>query len=199
MPAPRSTRSRPYVIGLPPGERPGRLRVQSPDAPCPRRSTPPWMLHARPWTPGYARWSPGTSIPETGCPSGSSARAKLGWDPRREIRGYDDLDRFGFFEDEWLRGGPVRRWVPKGYAGQADLRLRDRRQHGRAEVADQHRRLPHRLRDVQRHAAGRRLSEGRGLAVDRPQRAAPSAPRRRAPGAVSAAASASWSTSTRAG
>ena len=26
-------------------------------------------------------------------------------------------NKFGFFEDEWLRGGPVRRWVPKGYAG----------------------------------------------------------------------------------
>jgi len=28
--------------------------------------------------------------------------------PRREIRGYEDLSRFGSFEDEWLRGGPVR-------------------------------------------------------------------------------------------
>ena len=43
--------------------------------------------------------------------------AKLDWDPRTEIRGYADLDRLGFFQDEWLRGGPVRRWVPKAYAG----------------------------------------------------------------------------------
>jgi hypothetical protein len=36
--------------------------------------------------------------------------------PRKEIQSYDDLSRFGSFQDEWLRGGPVRRWVPKGYA-----------------------------------------------------------------------------------
>jgi len=53
--------------------------------------------------------------PETGCPFWLDyAREKLGWDPRREIRSYDDLDRFPFFEDDWLRGGPVRRWAPKG-------------------------------------------------------------------------------------
>ena len=56
----------------------------------------------------------GTSIPETGALSGSSAPGRLGFDPREEVRGYDDLDRFGVFQDEWLRGGPVRRWVPKG-------------------------------------------------------------------------------------
>ena len=31
---------------------------------------------------------------------------------------YGDLDKFGFFQDEWLRGGPVRRWVPKAFADQ---------------------------------------------------------------------------------
>lgn len=53
---------------------------------------------------------------ETGTPFWLDFAAKLDWDPRREIRTYDDLDRFGFFQDEWLRGGPVRRWVPKAYA-----------------------------------------------------------------------------------
>ncbi|MBI3694352.1 MAG: hypothetical protein HY238_05880 [Acidobacteria bacterium] len=55
--------------------------------------------------------------PETGCPFWLDYAKTLGWDPRRAIRTYDDLDRFGSFEDEWLRGGPVSRWVPKGYAG----------------------------------------------------------------------------------
>jgi hypothetical protein len=55
--------------------------------------------------------------PETGCPFWLDYAKKLNWDPRREVQGYDDLDRFGSFQDEWLRGGPVRRWVPKGYAG----------------------------------------------------------------------------------
>ena len=30
-----------------------------------------------------------------------------------EVKGYDDIKKFPLFEDEWLRGGPVRRWVPK--------------------------------------------------------------------------------------
>jgi hypothetical protein len=56
--------------------------------------------------------------PATGCPFWLEYASRLNWDPRREIRGYQDLDRFGFFQDEWLRGGPVRRWVPKAYADQ---------------------------------------------------------------------------------
>src|ERR1041384_8195558 len=54
--------------------------------------------------------------PETGCPFWLDFAKNLSWDARKEIRTYDDLSRFGFFQDEWLRGGPVRRWVPKGYA-----------------------------------------------------------------------------------
>ena len=53
---------------------------------------------------------------ETGCPFWLEYAKKLDWDPLREIREYNDLARFGFFQDEWLRGGPVRRWVPKAYA-----------------------------------------------------------------------------------
>lgn len=55
--------------------------------------------------------------PETGCPFWLEFAAKLSFDPRKEIHGYDDLKKLGHFEDEWLRGGPVRRWVPKGLAG----------------------------------------------------------------------------------
>jgi phenylacetate-coenzyme A ligase PaaK-like adenylate-forming protein len=55
--------------------------------------------------------------PASGCPFWLGYAAKLGWDPRREIHGFDDLGRLGPFEDEWLRGGPVERWVPRGLAG----------------------------------------------------------------------------------
>ena len=55
--------------------------------------------------------------PATGCPFWIEYAKKLGWDPRREIRGSDDLKRLGWFQDEWLRGGPVQRWVPRGLAG----------------------------------------------------------------------------------
>ncbi len=53
----------------------------------------------------------------TGCPFWLDYAAKLGWDPRREIHCFEDLHKFPPFEDEWLRGGPVRRWIPKGLAG----------------------------------------------------------------------------------
>ena len=55
--------------------------------------------------------------PATGCPFWIDFAKKLDWDPRREIHGFGDLKRFGLFEDEWLRGGPVERWVPRGLAG----------------------------------------------------------------------------------
>ena len=54
--------------------------------------------------------------PETGCPFWLAYAETLDFDPREEIAGYADLKRLGHFQDEWLRGGPVRRWVPKAYA-----------------------------------------------------------------------------------
>jgi phenylacetate-coenzyme A ligase PaaK-like adenylate-forming protein len=54
--------------------------------------------------------------PDTGTPFWLEFAKNLDWDPRKEIQRYEDLDRLGFFQDEWLRGGPVRRWVPKAYA-----------------------------------------------------------------------------------
>jgi phenylacetate-coenzyme A ligase PaaK-like adenylate-forming protein len=53
--------------------------------------------------------------PETGTPFWLERAKSLGFDPRKEVKGLDDLKKFGLFEDEWLRGGPVRRWVPKAY------------------------------------------------------------------------------------
>jgi phenylacetate-coenzyme A ligase PaaK-like adenylate-forming protein len=55
--------------------------------------------------------------PATGAPFWIDYAAKLGWDPRQEIQTFADLKRLGPFEDEWLRGGPVQRWVPRGLAG----------------------------------------------------------------------------------
>src|SRR6476659_7001765 len=55
--------------------------------------------------------------PATGCPFWLDFAAKADWDPRREVHTFADLKRFGSFEDEWLRGGPVQRWIPKGLAG----------------------------------------------------------------------------------
>ena len=54
--------------------------------------------------------------PETGCQFWLEWSEKAGWKPRKEVRSFDDLRKFPHFEDEWLRGGPVRRWVPRGLA-----------------------------------------------------------------------------------
>ncbi len=68
--------------------------------------------------PTFVKSSPGTSTPPPAVPSGSSSPASSDGIPRKEIRAFADLSRLGSFQDEWLRGGPVQRWVPKGLAGQ---------------------------------------------------------------------------------
>ena len=54
--------------------------------------------------------------PQTGSPFWLEKAAGFGFDPRKEVQGFADLKKFPLFEDEWLRGGPVRRWVPQAYA-----------------------------------------------------------------------------------
>jgi phenylacetate-coenzyme A ligase PaaK-like adenylate-forming protein len=54
--------------------------------------------------------------PATGCPFWLDYAEKLDWNPREAIRSFDDLKRFEPFQDDWLRGGPIRRWVPKALA-----------------------------------------------------------------------------------
>ena len=53
---------------------------------------------------------------ETGSPFWLEKKAELNFDPLTDVKSFDDLKKFPHFEDEWLRGGPVRRWVPKGHA-----------------------------------------------------------------------------------
>jgi phenylacetate-coenzyme A ligase PaaK-like adenylate-forming protein len=54
--------------------------------------------------------------PETGSPYWLEKAGTFDFDPRKDVQTYEDLDKFPFFQDEDLRGGPVRRWVPKGLA-----------------------------------------------------------------------------------
>jgi phenylacetate-coenzyme A ligase PaaK-like adenylate-forming protein len=57
--------------------------------------------------------------PQTGSPfwveaaQGKNPLLKLDFDPRNAVKCFEDLKKFGLFEDDWLRGGPVRRWLPK--------------------------------------------------------------------------------------
>jgi phenylacetate-coenzyme A ligase PaaK-like adenylate-forming protein len=55
--------------------------------------------------------------PETGCPFWLDFASNLGWDPRDRVHSFEDLRKFPPFQDDWLRGGPVRRWLPKGLEG----------------------------------------------------------------------------------
>ena len=55
---------------------------------------------------------------DTGSPFWLEKKRELNIDPLTEVRGFDDLKKFPLFEDDWLRGGPIRRWVPKGLADQ---------------------------------------------------------------------------------
>jgi phenylacetate-coenzyme A ligase PaaK-like adenylate-forming protein len=54
--------------------------------------------------------------PATGCPFWLERARQFDFNPLTDVNGYADLTKFGPFEDEWLRGGPVRRWVPKAFA-----------------------------------------------------------------------------------
>ena len=54
--------------------------------------------------------------PETGCSFWLEQAQEFDFDPRQDVQGFEDLQKFPLFEDEWLRGGPVRRWQPKGLA-----------------------------------------------------------------------------------
>ena len=56
--------------------------------------------------------------PSTGSPFWLEYSKTLSFDPLKEVHCFDDLKKFPAFEDEWLRGGPVTRWIPKGFAGQ---------------------------------------------------------------------------------
>ncbi len=53
----------------------------------------------------------------TGSPFWLAKKKELNFDPLKEVNTFEDLKKFPLFEDDWLRGGPVRRWVPKGLDG----------------------------------------------------------------------------------
>ena len=52
--------------------------------------------------------------PSTGSPFWLEKKSELDFDPLTDVKEFDDLKKFPLFEDEWLRGGPIRLWVPKG-------------------------------------------------------------------------------------
>lgn len=55
--------------------------------------------------------------PDTGCPFWLGKQKEWNIDVRKEVGSYDDLKKIPHFEDDWLRGGPIRRWLPRGLEG----------------------------------------------------------------------------------
>jgi phenylacetate-coenzyme A ligase PaaK-like adenylate-forming protein len=55
--------------------------------------------------------------PDTGTPFWLERAKSFKFNPLKDVHGYDDLKLFGLFEDEWLRGGPLQRWIPRGLKG----------------------------------------------------------------------------------
>lgn len=54
--------------------------------------------------------------PETGCPFWLEWAAK-NWDPRKEIRSFEDVLKFPHFQDEYLRDLQPEMWVPAAFKG----------------------------------------------------------------------------------
>jgi phenylacetate-coenzyme A ligase PaaK-like adenylate-forming protein len=53
--------------------------------------------------------------PEHGAPFWLEQARSYAFDPLRDVHGFDDLKKFPLFEDDWLRGGPVTRFLPRKF------------------------------------------------------------------------------------
>jgi phenylacetate-coenzyme A ligase PaaK-like adenylate-forming protein len=53
--------------------------------------------------------------PDTGTPFWLEKAKTFDFNPLKDVNGWGDIKKFPFFEDEWLRGGPVNRWIPRGF------------------------------------------------------------------------------------
>ena len=66
---------------------------------------------------GAAKSSSWHFNPATGSPFWLGVRQEGRVGSSSRDHSFADLKRFDAFEDEWLRGGPVQRWIPKGLVG----------------------------------------------------------------------------------
>ena len=53
--------------------------------------------------------------PELGAPFWLEKAKGYDFDPLSDVNCFDDLKKFPLFEDDWLRGGPVDRFLPKKF------------------------------------------------------------------------------------
>ncbi len=52
---------------------------------------------------------------DTGSQFWLEKKKEFDFDPLTDVNSFADLKKFPLFEDDWLRGGPMRRWVPQPY------------------------------------------------------------------------------------
>ena len=51
--------------------------------------------------------------PEHGAPFWLEKAKTYNFNPLKDVKCFDDLKKFPLFEDDWLRGGPVQRFLPQ--------------------------------------------------------------------------------------
>ncbi|MCA9165933.1 MAG: hypothetical protein KDA62_23260, partial [Planctomycetales bacterium] len=56
--------------------------------------------------------------PELGAPFWLEQAKTYDFDPLTDVNCFEDLKKFPLFEDEWLRGGPVTKFLPKKFANE---------------------------------------------------------------------------------
>src|SRR4051794_2089629 len=56
--------------------------------------------------------------PEHGAPFWLEQARTYNFNPLKDVKCFDDLKKFPLFEDDWLRGGPVTRFLPKKWHGE---------------------------------------------------------------------------------
>ena len=122
--------------------------------------------------------------PATGCPFWLDRAKTFDFNPRHRRQGLRRPRQVRLLRGRMAARRSGRTVGPQGLRRQADLRLRDRGQHRRAQVPDQPRGLPDRLLEFQRHAARGQVSARLELADGRAVRPAAPAAGDRASGAA---------------
>ena len=119
--------------------------------------------------------------PATGCPFWLERAKTLSFDPRTDVTGTTTSTYSAPFEDEWLRGGPVRRWVPKAYADKPIFVFETGGSTGvpKSRIAHEDFRIDY--ANFSETLPDDAFPKGVGLADGRAQRAAPAAAGGRAP------------------
>ena len=119
--------------------------------------------------------------PATGCPFWLDKAKDWSFDPRKEVQKLRRSEKLPHFEDDWLRGGPVRRWLPRGLEGRPMYVFETGGSTGvpksRLQVDDF--RIDY--ENFSKTLSDKTFPEGQRLADARPQRPAPAAPGDRAP------------------